>query len=121
MGLYAIAVGVGGIKASLPAHGADQLDRSMQHLISTFFNWYFFALCTGGLLASTVMVWIQENCGWNWSFNISIVALCIALGIFASGFPIYKFKLPGGSPITRIFKVMAVQKFVTLSTVISQV
>ncbi|KAF7821952.1 protein NRT1/ PTR FAMILY 4.2-like [Senna tora] len=25
-GLYAIAIGVGGIKASLPAHGADQLD-----------------------------------------------------------------------------------------------
>lgn len=106
-GLYSMATGVGGVKASLPAHGADQLDHTNQRLISAFFNWFFFSLCTGGLIAATVMVWIEENKGWNWSFKISIIALSLALCIFAIGFPIYRHKRPVGSALTRVFKVKA--------------
>ncbi|GAY50760.1 protein NRT1/ PTR FAMILY 4.2 [Citrus sinensis] len=106
-GLYAMATGVGGVKAALPAHGADQLDHSNRRLISAFFNWFFFSLCAGGLVAATVMVWIEENRGWNCSFKISAVALGLALCIFTIGFPIYRYKRPSGSPITRIFKVIA--------------
>ncbi|XP_022769912.1 protein NRT1/ PTR FAMILY 4.2 isoform X1 [Durio zibethinus] len=106
-GLYAIAAGVGGVKAALPAHGADQLDHSNQRLISSFFNWFFFSVCFGGLIASTVMIWIEENLGWNWSFKISVVTLSVALCIFSMGFPIYRYKRPGGSPLTRIYKVLA--------------
>lgn len=100
-----MAIGVGGIKAALPAHGADQLDQSDRRAISAFFNWFFFSLCTGGLITSTVMVWVEENLGWNWSFTISITALAVALLVFVSGFPIYRYKLPGGSAFTRIYKV----------------
>ncbi|KAK9039143.1 hypothetical protein V6N11_023979 [Hibiscus sabdariffa] len=106
-GLYAIAAGVGGVKAALPAHGADQLNHGNQRLISSFFNWFFFSLCFGGLIASTVMIWIEENLGWNWSFKISVVTLSVALCIFSMGFPIYRYKRPGGSPLTRIYKVLA--------------
>ncbi|KAM7262809.1 hypothetical protein ACFE04_000492 [Oxalis oulophora] len=104
-GLYAIAIGVGGVKASLPAHGADQLDHNNQRLISAFFNWFFFSLAFGGLLACTVMVWIEENKGWNWSFIISAVMLSVALCIFLSGFRVYRYKQPAGSPFTIIMKV----------------
>jgi peptide/histidine transporter 3/4 len=109
-GLYAMAIGVGGVKASLPAHGADQLDNSDRRLISAFFNWFFFSLCIGGLIAATVMIWIEENLGWNWSFKISVLVLTLALGIFTVGFPFYRYKRPaGGSPLTRIFKVIKSQ------------
>ncbi|GLT75745.1 hypothetical protein SLA2020_474440 [Shorea laevis] len=107
-GLYAMAIGVGGVKASLPAHGADQLDNGDRRLISAFFNWFFFSLCAGGLIAATVMVWIEENLGWNWSFKISVLVLTLAFCIFTIGFPFYRYKRPaGGSPLTRIFKVLA--------------
>ncbi|KAL5865806.1 hypothetical protein ACOSQ3_003320 [Xanthoceras sorbifolium] len=102
-----MATGVGGVKASLPAHGGDQLDHSNHRLISAFFNWFFFSLCTGGLISATVMVWIQENKGWTWSFKISVIALTLALCIFITGFPFYRYKRLGGSSITRIFKVLA--------------
>ncbi|KAL5862031.1 hypothetical protein ACOSQ4_003327 [Xanthoceras sorbifolium] len=102
-----MATGVGGVKASLPAHGGDQLDHSNHRLISAFFNWFFFSLCTGGLISATVMVWIQENKGWTWSFKISVIALTLALCIFIIGFPFYRYKRLGGSSITRIFKVLA--------------
>ncbi|KAM1212170.1 hypothetical protein ACFX13_003847 [Malus domestica] len=106
-GLYVVATGVGGINASLPAHGADQLDHCNQRLISTYFNWFFFSLCLGGLLSCTVMVWVEENNGWNSSFTITIIALSLALSIFVSGSPFYRHKRPGGSALTRIFKVLA--------------
>ncbi|KAI3995412.1 hypothetical protein MKX01_025622 [Papaver californicum] len=105
VGLYAIAIGIGGIKSSLPAYGADQLGRSNKKLISSYFNWFFFSLCTGGLLSCTIMVWIEENKGWQWSFSISVVFLSLAILLFSSGYPIYIYRLPSGSPITRIFKV----------------
>ncbi|KAI3976324.1 hypothetical protein MKX01_021866, partial [Papaver californicum] len=83
VGLYAIAIGIGGIKSSLPAHGADQLGRSNKKIISSYFNWFFFSLCTGGLL----------------------LFLFLAILLLSSGYPIYRYTLPSGSPITRIFKV----------------
>ncbi|KAI3987388.1 hypothetical protein MKX01_042392 [Papaver californicum] len=105
VGLYAIAIGIGGIKSSLPAHGADQFAHSNKRLISSYFNWFFFSLCTGGLLSCTIMVWIEENKGWQWSFSISVAVLSLAILLFSSGYPIYRYRLPSGSPITRIFKV----------------
>ncbi|XP_030454743.1 protein NRT1/ PTR FAMILY 4.2 isoform X1 [Syzygium oleosum] len=106
-GLYAMAAGVGGIKGSLQTHGADQLDHGNQRLVSAYFNWYFFSLCTGGLVTSTVMVWVEENLGWRWSFKILIAALSLALAVFVSGLRLYRYKLPRGSAFTRIFKVLA--------------
>ncbi|KAL0745217.1 hypothetical protein Bca101_102294 [Brassica carinata] len=50
-GLYAMAFGAGGIKASLPTHGGDQLDRRNPRLISRFFNWFYFSICCGCILA----------------------------------------------------------------------
>ncbi|CAA7023718.1 unnamed protein product [Microthlaspi erraticum] len=104
-GIYAVATGVGGVKASLPAHGGDQLDSSKQSLISAFFNWYYFCICLGGLLAVTIMVWIEENKGWSLSFVISTAILASALFVFSVGFPMYRFKRPTGSPLTRIVNV----------------
>lgn len=112
IGLYAMASGVGGIKASLLTQGANQLERGNQRLISAFFNWFFFSLVMGGMIASTVMIWVEENKGWNWSFKISIIVLILALIIFTIGGPFYRNKLPGGSPLTRIFQV--IHNFISL-------
>lgn len=96
-----MATGSGGIKALLPTHGADQLDRNPR-LISRFFSWFYFSMCLGCVLAVTVVLWIEENKGWNWSFNISIGILVTALCIFTAGLPFYRFKRPSGSPLTKI-------------------
>ncbi|XP_020245465.1 protein NRT1/ PTR FAMILY 4.2-like [Asparagus officinalis] len=106
IGLYAMAFGVGGIIANLPAHGADQFDSSKKNLISSYFNWFFFCLCSGGMLGVTFLVWIQENKGWVWGLAFSTGALAISLVVFASGFTYYRHKVPSGSPLTSIFKVL---------------
>ncbi|KAG7626527.1 MFS transporter superfamily [Arabidopsis thaliana x Arabidopsis arenosa] len=101
-GLYAMAISTGGLKASLPTHGGDQIDRRNPRLISRFFDWLYFSICSGCLLAVTVVLWIEEKKGWIWSFNISVGILATALCIFAVGLPFYRFKRPNGSPLKKI-------------------
>ncbi|KAJ6431224.1 hypothetical protein OIU84_018671 [Salix udensis] len=66
-GLYLVALGVGGIKGSLPAHGAEQFDESNpqgRKQRSTFFNYFVFCLSCGALFAVTFVVWVEDNKGW---------------------------------------------------------
>ncbi|GAV87846.1 PTR2 domain-containing protein [Cephalotus follicularis] len=110
-GLYLVALGVGGIKGSLPSHGAEQFDENTPHgrrQRSTFFNYYVFCLSCGALIAVTFVVWIEDNKGWQWGFGISTATILISIPIFLLGSPTYKAKVPRGSPITTMFKVLAV-------------
>ena len=93
IGLYLLAFGSSGVKASLPSHGADQFDEkdpkeALQ--MSTFFNSLFLALCIGGAVSLTFNVYIQNNNGWVWGFGISTAAIVFATLIFALGLPLYR-------------------------------
>ncbi|XP_015879736.3 protein NRT1/ PTR FAMILY 4.6 [Ziziphus jujuba] len=109
-GLYLVALGVGGIKGSLPPHGAEQFDETTSHgrkQRSTFFNYFVFCLSCGALIAVTFVVWVEDNKGWQWGFGISTATILISIPLFLLGSPIYRTKIPTGSPITTIFKVIA--------------
>ncbi|PIN02123.1 hypothetical protein CDL12_25363 [Handroanthus impetiginosus] len=108
-GLYLVALGVGGIKGSLPPHGAEQFDehtRQGRKQRSTFFNYYVFCLSCGALIAVTFVVWIEDNKGWQWGFGIATAAILISIPIFLLGSGKYRIKIPAGSPITTIVKVL---------------
>ena len=107
-GLYLVALGVGGIKGSLPAHGAEQFDDTTlqgRKDRSTFFNYFVFCLSTGGLIAVTFVVWVEDNKGWQWGFGISTITILLSIPVFLSGAKFYRNKLPTGSPLTTIAKV----------------
>lgn len=108
LGLYLAALGVGGIKGSLPAHGAEQFDESFpqgRKQRSTFFNYFVFCLSAGGLIAVTFVVWIEDNVGWEWGFGIATIAIFLSIPVFLSGSVTYRNKLPSGSPLTTISRV----------------
>lgn len=103
-----VALGVGGVKGSLPTHGAEQFDASTprgRKRRSTFFNYFVFSLACGALIAVTLVVWIEDNMGWQWGFGISTLAIFLSIPIFMLGSPYYKNKIPRGSPFTTIIKV----------------
>ncbi|GER55941.1 major facilitator superfamily protein [Striga asiatica] len=109
VGLYLVALGVGGIKGSLPAHGAEQLDESTplgRKQRSTFFNYFVFSLSVGALIAVTLVVWIEDNKGWEWGFGISTLAILLSIPVFLAGSAFYRNKVPLGSPLTTICKVL---------------
>ncbi|KAI3997252.1 hypothetical protein MKX01_009096 [Papaver californicum] len=107
--LYMIALGTGGIKPCVSSFGADQFDDTdeieKKHK-SSFFNWFYFTINIGALLAASVLVYIQTNVGWGWGFGIPAVAMAIAVASFFSGTRLYRNQKPGGSPLTRICQVL---------------
>ncbi|KAL2336988.1 hypothetical protein Fmac_011434 [Flemingia macrophylla] len=107
--LYLIALGTGGIKPCVSAFGADQFDEADEKekiRKSSFFNWFYFSINIGALIASSVLVWVQMNVGWGWGFGVPAVAMVIAIIFFFSGSKLYRLQIPGGSPLTRICQVI---------------
>ncbi|XP_058079792.1 protein NRT1/ PTR FAMILY 8.3-like isoform X2 [Magnolia sinica] len=108
-GLYMIALGTGGIKPCVSSFGADQFDDTdLTERVKkgSFFNWFYFSINIGALISSSLIVWIQDNCGWGLGFGIPTLFMGLAIGSFFSGTILYRFQKPGGSPITRMCQVV---------------
>ncbi|KAI3844068.1 hypothetical protein MKW92_043897 [Papaver armeniacum] len=107
--IYLIAAGAAGLKASLPTHGADQFDENDPKeatQMSSFFNWLLLAICIGGGVSITFIVYIQDNKGWDWGFGISTVAIVLAMIVFSAGLPLYRYHvISGTAAITEIIQV----------------
>ncbi|KAF5197617.1 NRT1/ PTR FAMILY 4.4 [Thalictrum thalictroides] len=109
VGLYLVAIGSGGIKAALPAHGADQFDEKDPKefkQMSSYFNWFLLSVCLGGAVSLTFIVWVQTNRGWDQGFGISTIAMFLGLIIFLGGLPRYRIHvIKGPNALTQIFQV----------------
>ncbi|XP_039779103.1 protein NRT1/ PTR FAMILY 8.3-like isoform X3 [Panicum virgatum] len=109
VGLYMIALGAGGIKPCVSSFGADQFDDTdpvEKRKKGAFFNWFYFCINIGSLISGTVLIWVQENCGYGIGFGIPTFFIALAIGSFFIGSEIYRFQIPGGSPLTRACQVI---------------
>lgn len=107
--LYLVAVASGGVKACISAYGADQFDdndKAEKKLKSSFFNWYYQMMNIGSLIAHSLIVWVQDNVGWDWGFGIPTLAMLMGVVSFLSGTWFYRNHKPGGSPLTSLFQVV---------------
>uniref|UniRef100_A0A5B6ZQB4 Peptide transporter PTR3-A-like n=1 Tax=Davidia involucrata TaxID=16924 RepID=A0A5B6ZQB4_DAVIN len=107
--LYILAIGTGGTKPNISTIGADQFDdfdpkEKSQKL--SFFNWWMFSIFIGILFGNTILVYIQDNVGWALGYGIPTVGLAVAIVIFLVGTPLYRHKVPSGSPFTRMARVI---------------
>ncbi|XP_052200398.1 protein NRT1/ PTR FAMILY 6.2 isoform X2 [Diospyros lotus] len=110
LALYLIALGTGGLKSSVSGFGTDQFDEKDEKektQMAYFFNRFFFFICTGTLIAVTVLVYIQDEVGRSWAYGICSVSMFVAILIFLSGRRRYRYKKSSGSPIVHIFQVIA--------------
>lgn len=107
--LYAAIVlatlGSGGTRSTLSTIGADQLaDKPKDQGI--FFNWFFFFWYSASVIASTAIVYVEDNVSWKAGFFICAASNIVALLIFLMGSRFYtKFK-PEGSPFTSLARVV---------------
>ncbi|XWS19759.1 hypothetical protein CRYUN_Cryun31cG0044600 [Craigia yunnanensis] len=106
--LYLVAAGTGGIKAAVPSHGADQFDekdhREAKHM-SSFFNFLLLALCLGGAVSLTLIVWLDDHKGWDLGFGVSAIAMFLGVIIAVAGWPLYRIHVQGTSVIVEIIQV----------------
>uniref|UniRef100_A0A0D9XH88 Uncharacterized protein n=1 Tax=Leersia perrieri TaxID=77586 RepID=A0A0D9XH88_9ORYZ len=109
LGLYMTALGLGGIWPCVPTFGADQFDdtdSSEKGQKELFYNWYYFAVNGGFFVASTVIVWVQDNLGWGLGFGIPTLFSVIGIVGFLASMRVYRHQKPGGSALTRICQVV---------------
>jgi peptide/histidine transporter 3/4 len=108
--LYLISLGTGGIKPCLEAFGADQFDDDNdpreRDRKSSFFNWWYFGVGIGGLVAVTVLVYVEANWSWELGFGIPAAVMAAGCALFFAGTTLYRRQPPGGSPLTQIAQVI---------------
>ena len=104
-----MALGGGGVRGSVPALGADQFDHNHPKEsihIATFFNWFLLSITIGATIGVTVVVWVSSNVGWDKGFIISMVCCFGGLCFISMGKPFYRVRIPGDSPLLRVFQVL---------------
>lgn len=102
--LCLISVGLGGYNPSLQAFATDQLeaedeelpcnkdDRGKPDKKSLFFQWWYFGICSGSLLGTTVLSYVQDTIGWAIGFAIPMGAMVTSTVFFCCGNRIYAQK-----------------------------
>ncbi|XP_058091254.1 protein NRT1/ PTR FAMILY 5.10-like [Magnolia sinica] len=108
--LYMVSMGLGGHKPCIEAFGVDQFDDDSEKGRkdkNSFFNWGYFAVCSGGSVGMLVAIYIQDNVGWAIGFGILTGAMVVALFLFIFGSNTYTHLVPSGqSPLTQVAKVI---------------
>ncbi|GLT27073.1 hypothetical protein SLA2020_021010 [Shorea laevis] len=109
--LYLVAIGQAVQKPCIETFGADQFDvqnAEERRGQSSFFNWWFFGVCSGLLIALLIVVYIQDYLSWGLGFGISCIAMAVSLALFLLGTSTYRYKIKAEekkNPFARIFCV----------------
>lgn len=107
--LYTTALGGGGIKSNVSGFGSDQFDINdpkEEKSMIFFFNRFYFGISIGSLFAVIVLVYVQDNVGRGWGYGMSGATMVIALVVLLCGTRKYRFRMPQGSPLTVIWRVV---------------
>lgn len=104
--LVMIAFGTGGIKANVSPFGADQVQQDGPRAVQAFFNWFYWFINIGSLIAFTVVVWVQQKINVFYGYAITAGTMLIAVITFVSGRNKYLTKPPGGSQLTETVEII---------------
>ncbi|KAK2359297.1 protein NRT1/ PTR FAMILY 8.1 [Trifolium repens] len=107
--LYITAFGAAGIRPCVSSFGADQFDERNKNYkahLDRFFNLFYLSVTIGAIIAFTAVVYVQMKFGWGSAFGSLAIAMGISNMLFFVGTPLYRHRLPGGSPLTRVAQVL---------------
>ncbi|EAZ31849.1 hypothetical protein OsJ_16012 [Oryza sativa Japonica Group] len=109
LGLYLVAFGSGGVRAALLPFGADQFDddnTADRERKMSFFSWFYICVDFGMIVSGLFIVWIQQNVSWGLGFGIATACIALAFGGFVLATPMYKRRMPTGTPIKSLAQVV---------------
>ncbi|XP_062191078.1 protein NRT1/ PTR FAMILY 6.1-like [Phragmites australis] len=107
--LYVTAFGAAGIRPCVSSFGADQFNErspGYKRQLDRFFNIFYLAVTLGAIAAFTAVVYIQMQHGWAAAFGTLALAMGTSNALFFVGTPLYRHRVPGGSPLTRVAQVL---------------
>ncbi|KQK00882.1 protein NRT1/ PTR FAMILY 8.3 [Brachypodium distachyon] len=108
VGLYLVAIGSGGIRSSLLPFGAEQFDdEDNAERKASFFSWFYLCVDFGPIICGVFLVWIQQNVSWGLGFGIATACIALAFAAFVLATPLYKRRMPTGTPLKSLCQVLA--------------
>ena len=84
--------------------GANQFDKPKDQGI--FINWFFFFIAASTIVASTAILYVEDNVSWKAGFFICVAANVLGAAIFLLGTRFYNNSKPEGSPFTSLARVV---------------
>ncbi|XP_028781034.1 protein NRT1/ PTR FAMILY 5.4-like [Neltuma alba] len=106
--LYILSIGDGGHKPCVQTFAADQFDDDTpqeRDAKSSFFNWWYLGVVGGSTLAVFVVIYLQDNVGWDVGLGVLAGVLALALALFLLGIKRFRMEGPTGSPFTSMAQV----------------
>ncbi|XP_062183648.1 protein NRT1/ PTR FAMILY 8.3-like [Phragmites australis] len=109
LGLYLVAFGSGGVRGALLPFGAEQFDDNNavdRERKMSFFSWFYICVDFGMIISGVFIVWIQQNVSWGLGFGIATACIALAFGGFVLATPMYKRRMPTGTPLKSLGQVV---------------
>ncbi|GJN15909.1 hypothetical protein PR202_gb02855 [Eleusine coracana subsp. coracana] len=109
LGLYLVAFGSGGVRATLLPFGAEQFDDDNavdRDRKAAFFSWYYMCVDFGMIVSGVLIVWVQTNVSWALGFGVATACLALGFAGFVLATPTYKRRMPTGSPLRSLAQVV---------------
>lgn len=98
------SIGTGGVRSAITTMGADQFAKLKDQQV--YFNRYFVATNLVSVIASTAMIYIEDNVSWAIGFGLSAAANLLGSVIFLLGSRFYYRPNLDKSPYTDIAHVI---------------
>ncbi|KAL5017778.1 hypothetical protein ScPMuIL_003500 [Solemya velum] len=105
LGLMLIAIGTGGIKANVSPFGAQQVDNLGPKAVQTFFNWFYWFINAGALIAYSAVSYIQQEINFAYGFLVPLISMILAMLILVSSKNHYVMTPPSGSILQTAVRV----------------
>nr|ALE20036.1 NRT1/PTR family protein 2.1 [Catharanthus roseus] len=113
LALTFLAIGSAGIRPCNIPFGADQFDATTEEGrkgINSYYNWYYTTYTFVMIIASTVVVYMQEHVSWVLGFGIPGILMIFATILFFVGTKLYIYVKPEGSVFSDIAQVFVAAK-----------
>ncbi|CAL1529876.1 unnamed protein product [Lymnaea stagnalis] len=104
-GLFLVAFGTGGIKANVGPFGAEQIETMGKDAVQSFFNWFYWVVNVGALIAYAGVAYIQQEISFAWGFFVPLASMVTALCIFVAVNPMYLRTQPKGSVLSTAWRI----------------
>jgi POT family proton-dependent oligopeptide transporter len=110
IGLGLIAIGSGGIKPCVSSNVGDQFGKDNRHLLTRVYNWFYFSINLGSVVAMLLIPWLLDRLGPKWGPHIAFgtpgLLMLIATWLFWLGRNKFVHVPPSGlAAVRKVFSL----------------
>ncbi|CAK6449576.1 unnamed protein product [Pipistrellus nathusii] len=103
--LLLLALAASSVRSNLTSFGADQVLGLGRHASRRFFNWFYWSINVGAVLALLVVAFVQQNMGFLLGYSLPVGCVGLAFFVFLFATPVFVTKPPEGSQVSSMLRL----------------